>query len=636
MREVKKLEWDKIIYGTMSVVWSALSVFIVLLIIEYRGGRILKDLVGQSSYFIKAAGFIILLFWMIPVIVSMLLFVFLKIKALFVHLANSKLVRDPRYTNIAIFLLLPFAMLIPYTLPTYLLFVGLSLMALAYRSPKLTGSQFQLMLRACYLMVVLDLIFDQFLTDHTAYYGTSLFLAAAAMAGFVFISYKRRSFFILLGILGSVLMLNVEFLNILAPFICLAMLVNLETEIVYFRKLFICDHSEDAESSDLGKLKEICSKTSKVLFSILSKLHSRKRLDTVIVYAYSRGFEFKDGAFVPTEAISEDIIRLSQESRELVSYLLRVVKKSFGEKYTNLLLTSIFDNLFWSEKEIFDKYIIPEKNLMDIATLEKGSFSKLDFLCSVTLFSSFEKNELITLADNLKITKVKKGEHIITKGEEGDNLYIILEGEVQILSDKKHIATLFEKDFFGEVAIIKKCPRTADAIALRDSALLVLSKSVFGSFVDKNPNVFRKMDQSVRVLGFLKVMPFFRNLTDQILSSIATSVEVVDLKSKKVVLKEGESESDFFIIRTGKCSVTKDQKKLTTLVRGEFFGEMLILDEKAEKKATASIETLEDCTFYKIRRNNFRTIVDNSSMLRREFKVISSRRMLENRYNRQG
>ena len=61
-----------------------------------------------------------------------------------------------------------------------------------------------------------------------------------------------------------------------------------------------------------------------------------------------------------------------------------------------------------------------------------------------------------------------------------------------------------------------------------------------------------------------------------------------------------------------------------------------MLQDDLEVKASATIRGLQDGILYVLPKDDFRTIVGRYSKLKNEFKHISSRRDLENRYNRVG
>jgi CRP-like cAMP-binding protein len=98
------------------------------------------------------------------------------------------------------------------------------------------------------------------------------------------------------------------------------------------------------------------------------------------------------------------------------------------------------------------------------------------------------------------------GDTIVREGDVGDTMFIIQKGEVRI---HKHIrdrettlAVLKAGDFFGEMAIIDREPRSATATAATEAKVLVLSKDIFESQIKTNPkiimSILRKMSERLR------------------------------------------------------------------------------------------------------------------------------------------
>lgn len=97
------------------------------------------------------------------------------------------------------------------------------------------------------------------------------------------------------------------------------------------------------------------------------------------------------------------------------------------------------------------------------------------------------------------------GEVIFSEGEEGDKMFIILDGEVEILKSAhsggtgKHLVTLGKGEFFGEMALIEDKPRSATALCKKDTKLLVMNEPVFESVIEKNPDFASKMIKNLAV-----------------------------------------------------------------------------------------------------------------------------------------
>jgi CRP/FNR family cyclic AMP-dependent transcriptional regulator len=100
----------------------------------------------------------------------------------------------------------------------------------------------------------------------------------------------------------------------------------------------------------------------------------------------------------------------------------------------------------------------------------------------------------------------KPGENVVKEGEMGETMFIIQTGEVRIhkrvRGRETTLAVLKDGDFFGEMAIIDKEPRSASASAVTESRIIVLSKDIFESQIRTNPKIImailRKVSERLR------------------------------------------------------------------------------------------------------------------------------------------
>lgn len=107
------------------------------------------------------------------------------------------------------------------------------------------------------------------------------------------------------------------------------------------------------------------------------------------------------------------------------------------------------------------------------------------------------------------VTHFPKGSWIFREGEAGDAMFIIQDGEVEIISEVKgrqvRLALLEEGDFFGEMAILEDLPRIASARAAQACELLRIDASTFDQMARHNPEIpvrmLRKLSARLRQLG---------------------------------------------------------------------------------------------------------------------------------------
>ncbi|MEA2338592.1 MAG: hypothetical protein QOE82_2599 [Thermoanaerobaculia bacterium] len=90
-------------------------------------------------------------------------------------------------------------------------------------------------------------------------------------------------------------------------------------------------------------------------------------------------------------------------------------------------------------------------------------------------------------------THYAAGDVIFQQGDLGTEMFIIQEGEVNIIkhiNGESHSLSHLEKgDFFGEMAVLESVPRTADAVAATDVRALVINGARFDEMLRKNPEV---------------------------------------------------------------------------------------------------------------------------------------------------
>lgn len=82
------------------------------------------------------------------------------------------------------------------------------------------------------------------------------------------------------------------------------------------------------------------------------------------------------------------------------------------------------------------------------------------------------------------------------------------------------------------------------------------------------------------ILSLLREVPIFSRLSKRQLNSILGSSKQLTFERSEKVIKEGDSGVAFYLILEGSASVVKHGKQLAKLGKGNFFGEMALLDNQ--------------------------------------------------------
>jgi CRP-like cAMP-binding protein len=126
----------------------------------------------------------------------------------------------------------------------------------------------------------------------------------------------------------------------------------------------------------------------------------------------------------------------------------------------------------------------------------------VETLQKAPLWDSLSEKELKVVARSFKELKYKSGDIIIRKGETGVGFFVIADGTVEVRSDGKILAKLGPGQYFGEMSILDKQPRTADVVALEPCRCLALSAWSFETVVSTHPKMALKLlQESVRRLS---------------------------------------------------------------------------------------------------------------------------------------
>jgi CRP-like cAMP-binding protein len=96
------------------------------------------------------------------------------------------------------------------------------------------------------------------------------------------------------------------------------------------------------------------------------------------------------------------------------------------------------------------------------------------------------------------------GQRIFSQGDAGDTMYVVHEGEVDLLVNGQTVEKLGPGGVLGEMGLIDTAPRSATAIARTECKLVPVDRNRFGLLVQHTPDFAL---QIMRVMaGRLRVM----------------------------------------------------------------------------------------------------------------------------------
>lgn len=127
------------------------------------------------------------------------------------------------------------------------------------------------------------------------------------------------------------------------------------------------------------------------------------------------------------------------------------------------------------------------------------------FLANIKMFELLDEDDRVELAKVIDELKVPEGQTLFQAGDPGESLFIIQSGEIELFikdtaGQKIVLATPSTGDMFGELAMLDEGPRTATAVALQESDILVLDRDDLVLLFQKKPEAALHMLASLSSL----------------------------------------------------------------------------------------------------------------------------------------
>ena len=126
-----------------------------------------------------------------------------------------------------------------------------------------------------------------------------------------------------------------------------------------------------------------------------------------------------------------------------------------------------------------------------------GGNQKIDLIRKVPLFarcSRAELKEIALLADEIDL---HEGKEMTREGAPGREFFVLLQGTADVKKNSRRVNTLGPGDFFGEIALVSREPRTATVIATSPVRALVITDRSFRRLLDDAPQVQTKVMEAM-------------------------------------------------------------------------------------------------------------------------------------------
>ncbi len=123
--------------------------------------------------------------------------------------------------------------------------------------------------------------------------------------------------------------------------------------------------------------------------------------------------------------------------------------------------------------------------------------AKAELIARVPLFAGLSRRERAQVASIADELDLPAGKTLIREGERGRELFVLVDGEVEVTRGGRRRRTLAAGDFFGEIALVSRVPRTATVRTTTPVRVLVVSQRNFARLLRLSPGIATKVLEAV-------------------------------------------------------------------------------------------------------------------------------------------
>ena len=126
-----------------------------------------------------------------------------------------------------------------------------------------------------------------------------------------------------------------------------------------------------------------------------------------------------------------------------------------------------------------------------------GRDQKTELIRKVPLFSRCSRAELKEIAKLADEIDLRQGKEMTREGAPGREFFVLLDGTADVRKKGRKINTLGAGDFFGEISLVSRQPRTATVTATSPVRALVVTDYSFRHLLDESPQIKTKVMEAM-------------------------------------------------------------------------------------------------------------------------------------------
>lgn len=204
-----------------------------------------------------------------------------------------------------------------------------------------------------------------------------------------------------------------------------------------------------------------------------------------------------------------------------------------------------------------------------------------------------------------------------------NKMYLLLDGEVNLVARKKTIGTVGKGEIFGEMGSLTQAPRSASAVAKSACRVIALDDKQFQQGLKNKPafalmlmsmmigrlrDTIERLETNETITGAAAVkesVVFDPNRLAELMKGLADDPPVY-FDRRQAIVREGQTGLRMYVVVEGRVAVSVMGRVVERLGPGGAFGELALVDQSAR---LASVFAETDCQVLPVNRDAFLQLV---------------------------
>lgn len=260
-------------------------------------------------------------------------------------------------------------------------------------------------------------------------------------------------------------------------------------------------------------------------------------------------------------------------------------------------------------------------------------------LKKLPLLQSIDSTLWDTLTPHISFKDLAAGEELFAAGSQGQNLYMVLDGELQLFMpwntsiENFYVQSRVKGDTAGDFAALNGGDHLVSAIALKKTRIALFPRFAFDRLAGIDSSILAHIydvaaELSRRVTLARAYLKLFGDVSKETMDELLDKTVVKHYRSGQTIFEEGDAPDGLYVIVSGKLLVqTVNQDGLTLTmaeVRApETVGELALL---ADTNRSASVITARESTVALLARKDFDALIaPRADMLKRLSRLVVRR-----------